>query len=56
MLILTRKLGQTLIIGEGENEIRLTITKVIGTRITLGIEAPRHISVDREEVRQRKIN
>ncbi len=54
MLVLTRKVGETLIIGEGENEIRIKITRTVGSRVTLGIEAPKHIPIDREEIRQRK--
>lgn len=47
MLVLTRKIGETIIIN---NNIRVTVLDVIGNRIRLGIEAPREIEVHRQEV------
>ncbi len=49
MLILTRKLGETIRIG---NEITVTILEAKGRQIRIGIEAPSDISVHREEVYQ----
>ncbi len=51
MLVLTRKPGETIVIGD---DIRVTIVKVNGRQIHIGIEAPKEVSVDREEVRERK--
>ena len=48
MLVLTRKAGQTLVIGEN---VRVTVLSVKGNTIRLGIEAPKEISVEREELR-----
>lgn len=49
MLVLTRLAGENIIMGEhGEYKIRILTTKSNGVKI--GIEAPKHIPVDREEV------
>lgn len=50
MLILTRKAGETITIGE---KIRVRVLAVKGTQVRLGIEAPSEISVHREEIYQR---
>lgn len=50
MLILTRKLGETLIIGDN---VKVTVLGVRGHQIRLGIDAPKEISVHREEIYQR---
>ena len=47
MLILTRKLGQTIRIG---NEIKITISDIKGKQVRVGIEAPEEMAVHREEV------
>jgi carbon storage regulator len=47
MLILTRKLGQAIRIG---NEIKITISDIKGKQIRVGIEAPDEMAVHREEV------
>ena len=54
MLILTRRVGETLVIDDGENEVTVTVIGVKGNQVRLGINAPRHIAVDREEIHQRK--
>lgn len=51
MLVLTRSVGERLIINNGE--IKLTILEVKGNQVRLGIDAPRHISVHREEIYKR---
>jgi len=50
MLILTRRVGEKIIIGE---EIRITLLGVVGRQIKIGVDAPRNIVVHREEVYQR---
>ena len=50
MLILTRNVGQSIIIGE---EVIVTITAINGGQVKLGINAPKDISVHREEVQER---
>ncbi len=47
MLILTRKLGESIII---EDNIKITVVDINKQQIKLGIDAPRHIAVNREEV------
>jgi carbon storage regulator len=47
MLVLTRKRDQTIVIGD---DIRIVIVAIEGNQTKIGIEAPRHISVRREEV------
>ena len=47
MLVLTRRPGETLIIGE---DIRVTVLEVSGHQVRLGVTAPREVPVHREEV------
>ncbi|MDD5170248.1 MAG: carbon storage regulator CsrA [Syntrophales bacterium] len=47
MLILTRKLGETITIGD---DIRITLIDIKGKSIRLGIEAPANVTVHREEI------
>ena len=57
MLILTRRVGQKIMIGEGERLITITVkqTRGDGGPVHLGIEAPRDLTIDREEIYQRKL-
>jgi carbon storage regulator len=50
MLVLTRKVGESIVIGGG---IRVTVTALDGNKVRLGIEAPPEVRVDREEVARR---
>lgn len=50
MLILTRRVGEKLVIGE---KVTVTILNVKGKQIRIGIDAPHDISVHREEISQR---
>jgi len=47
MLILTRRVGETLMVGE---DITITILGVKGNQVRVGINAPRDIAVHREEI------
>ncbi len=47
MLILTRKLGESITVGD---DIKITFLEAKGKQIKLGIDAPPHIAVHREEV------
>ena len=49
MLILTRKLGETIRIAD---EIKVTFLEIKGKQIRIGIDAPKHIAIHREEVYQ----
>jgi carbon storage regulator len=51
MLILTRRAGEALRIGD---EIEVTVMAVNGSQVRIGINAPRNIAVDREEIAERK--
>jgi carbon storage regulator len=50
MLILTRSVGQTIIIGD---DISVTVIHVDGGQVKIGIDAPKEIPVHREEVYDR---
>ena len=50
MLILTRRIGETLKIGD---DIEVTILAIKGNQVRLGIEAPKEVTVHREEVWER---
>lgn len=50
MLVLTRKPGESIVIGNG---IKLTVVTVGPGRVKIGIEAPPHVRIDREEVHAR---
>ena len=48
MLVLSRKSGETIIIGD---QIEVKIVKVRGGRVQIGINCPRAIQIDRSEIR-----
>ena len=50
MLILTRRVGESLMVGE---EITVTVLGVKGNQVRIGIDAPKDVAVHREEIFQR---
>lgn len=54
MLVLTVKEGKSLIIEAGDDVIDVKILSVNGRQVRVGVDAPRHIAVDREEIYNRK--
>jgi len=50
MLILTRRVGETLMIG---NNVTVTVLGTKGSQVRLGVNAPRDVSVHREEIYER---
>ncbi|MBW2345420.1 MAG: carbon storage regulator CsrA [Deltaproteobacteria bacterium] len=50
MLILTRKLGERITIGD---DIVITLLEIKGAQVKMGIEAPRSISIHRQEIYER---
>ncbi len=50
MLILTRKVGESVLIGD---DISISVLSVCGNQVKLGVQAPKEVSVHREEIYQR---
>ncbi|GMU47724.1 MAG: hypothetical protein AMXMBFR26_25060 [Porticoccaceae bacterium] len=50
MLILTRRVGETLVIGD---DVTVTVLGVKGNQVRLGVNAPRDLPVHREEIYER---
>jgi carbon storage regulator len=50
MLILTRRVGETVVIGD---DIEITVLGVKGNQVRIGVKAPRDVAVHREEILER---
>ena len=51
MLVLTRRLGETIVI---DGDIHITVVEVKGDRVRIGVTAPKHVTVDRQEIHERR--
>lgn len=52
MLVLSRKIGDKLMIGD---DVVLTINRISGNRVAIGIEAPREVRIVRGELQKNKV-
>lgn len=50
MLILTRKIGEVLLVGD---DVEITVLSIRGSQVKLGVNAPKEISVHRQEIYER---
>ena len=50
MLILTRRVGESLMIGD---EVNVTVLGIKGNQVRIGVDAPKDVAVHREEIYQR---
>lgn len=53
MLVLSRFVGQVITIGDS---IRITVVEIRGDKVRLGVDAPRDIAVNREEILTAKLH
>jgi carbon storage regulator len=53
MLILTRRVGEAIVIGD---DVKVTVLGTKGNQVRLGVDAPKSVSVHREEIQQRVNN
>ena len=50
MLILTRRVGETLMVGD---DVKVTVLGVKGNQVRIGVNAPKDVAVHREEIYER---
>ena len=50
MLILTRRVGETLMVGD---KVTVTVLGIKGNQVRIGVDAPKDVAVHREEIYQR---
>lgn len=53
MLILTRRIGEEVILGEGATQARITVLSIRGNQVRVGITADKKIPVNRKEIHDR---
>jgi carbon storage regulator len=53
MLVLSRKVGESVVIGE---DVYLTILGISGNKLELGFDAPKSLTIHREEIHARNLN
>ena len=54
MLIVSRGKGEVIVIRAGDEVIRVTLIETRGTKSRIGVEAAKHVQIDREEIDQAK--
>ena len=54
MLVLSRKIGQVLVINYGGIQFKVCVTEIRGDKVKIGVEAPLEVQVDRLEVWEKK--
>jgi carbon storage regulator CsrA len=54
MLILGRKVDQAILIGEGDQQIRVLVVRIRGDEVRIGIDAPKEVPIVREELEEPK--
>ena len=52
MLVLSRKIGEQIVIGEGERAVRLTVVEIRGDKVRLAFVAPKDVRIDRLETHE----
>lgn len=50
MLVLSRRVGESIVIGDGSEKVTVTVLEVRGDVIRLGIDAPRSVAIHRAEL------
>lgn len=53
MLVLSRKIGQEVVLRVGEHTIRVVVSKVIGDKVRIGFDAPKSVHILRSELDER---
>ena len=53
MLVLTRKVGEEIVIGDN---IHITVVAIKGEKVRIGISAPKEVIVDRQEIHEKRTN
>jgi carbon storage regulator len=54
MLVLTRKTDEAILIGEGDQQVRVLIVRIRGDEVRIGIDAPKEVPIVREELEEPK--
>lgn len=52
MLVLSRKIGETIVVGDN---IRITVVEIRGGKVRIGIVAPADVIVDRQEIHDKRL-
>ena len=50
MLVLSRMANESIIIGEGDDQIKIVVVNIRGDKVRIGVEAPKEVPVHRHEV------